>query len=388
MDSSQKSSAISISASAVSSPRTAFGVRSTMKPQSSSTAATPRRQHARREIGLPIPATKQPAIKVPPLVSENNNNNHYSDDEDWTGAGSSFSRRYRGGGDFFALPLECLSRAEIKDSIKHAKLIPYGFGDDDEENKEEAEDQMNTVIGPDRARFNVWKGQNYDLHVLDYKSDFEKRVKAFQRPDMESILMDPFCRDENGLEDEPARADAFVIWKNKSKRIGSVKSSKKLVEEKNRPYDVSTSSDSDEESCCSTSSVEDPEIKEYIKSQKIKRKQGLNVTGETLYYDEDFNIIRNLHRDSYSMTNYGTMPDEKCIGKAHIFYPEMTLAEKNLLQPMELDREAKNIPPKKKSSKTISAKPPRGKGQNDPSAAGKKYSGPNKESGDFVAQII
>ncbi|CAL8141307.1 unnamed protein product [Orchesella dallaii] len=402
MNSPRKPASVSANASTSSTPRSAFGFKANVKLPSTSATSTPRRQPTKSEI----PEAKQAAINVPPPPLLKKSVDTFSDEDDVTGATSGL-RNYRGGGDFITLPLECLSKAEIKESIKHAKLMPYGFRDEEEENTgEEAEDQMNTVFGPDRARFNVWKGQNYDLHVLgDFKSDFDKRVKAFQKPDMGSILLDPFCRDEDGLKEEPARADGFIVWKSRAKNwdyktVGVAKIPKKRIEYKNQPYqdtgssagdDITTSdeSDSDAESCRSTISIEDPEIKEYIKTQKKKRKQGLNVSGETIYYDEDFQIIRNLHRDSYSMTNYGTMPDEKCIGKAHIFYPEMTLAEKNMLQPIiELERDGKNILPKKKSSKTVSAKPPPTKGkQTETFSAGKKSTS-SKESGDFVAQKL
>lgn len=52
----------------------------------------------------------------------------------------------------------------------------------------------------------------------------------------------------------------------------------------------------------------------------------MNVTAETLNtMRTEYDMVRNLRRDS---TNYGVMPDERWIGKSHIFYPEMTEQEK------------------------------------------------------------
>lgn len=102
-------------------------------------------------------------------------------------------------------------------------------------------------MNEDRAQFNIWKGKNYELHNMlgDFKSDFEKRVKSFQKPDMESIVLDPFCRSETELLDEPSNSNAFVIWKNKSFR-----------------YD-----DDDGDS------LPDPELQEYILSQQQQKRE-------------------------------------------------------------------------------------------------------------------
>jgi len=76
-------------------------------------------------------------------------------------------------------------------------------------------------------------------------------------------------------------------------------------------------------------SEEDPEILDYINSQKWKRDHGQNVTGETFYQDKTTGRLRNLHKDSVSITLYNTDSDYgDDFGKASIFRPIMTIKEK------------------------------------------------------------
>lgn len=249
-------------------------------------------------------------------------------------------RNGAGGDSSTRLLIEGLSKEEINKEMKEGLGFYKDALDEDKvDNEEEDEDQVyseentiTTVMGPDRARFNVWKGTNYDLHVLgDFKSDLERNVKSFKRPDTKTITMDPFCREDSGLKDEPSRGDAFIVWKTdktldqwrhhfSNTSLQEIPSQGNLLvvedEEKGETY----SSDSD--------SLPDEEMTEYLRSQMEKLQNSENITGETLYYDEEFQVIRNMHKSSHSLTNYGTLPDETWIGKGHLFYPEMTLEEK------------------------------------------------------------
>lgn len=322
------------------------GVKSASELSPASTPRTPRKLEARANTKILSPRKKEKTAAVPTakkievmelparLVAGSNKPLNFK--------GTSHGDRIRNGsGDTcMRLPLDCLSKSEIKSELQEGKLIYHhplifenddntpGNPDEEEELEEFDEEKMITVLGPDRARFNVWKGKNYDLHLLgDFKSDFERKVKSFQRPETKLVSLDPFCRSETSLKDEPCNGDAFVIWKNRDLETWKVHSNN------NSQHDITTATllSSDDEGDTADSdmdSLPDPEITSYINNQKEKIKEGVSASGETLIYDDEFDVVRNLHRDSYSLTNYGITPDDTWMGKAHVFYPEMTAEER------------------------------------------------------------
>lgn len=318
--------------SPLSSPRTPRGKITIIKPP------TPRKVKMMRDMAAA--SVNTPRIDVPELSAK-------------IGASSNIKLRnltvgdrIRNGGSgdsCLRLPLDCLSKAEIKEEMSDAILSFHHVRYQEDEaspNEEEEEavqedfdpDTMISALKPDKARFNIWKGTNYDLHLLgDFKSDFERRVKSFQRPETKPIQMDPFCRDESGFKDEPCRGEAFLVWKSKSDQWEHSYHNNNSQHDITSTALISTEEENEEDNYFDGSdadSIPDPEMVEYMQRQKEKMNEGCSPSGETLYFDEEFGVVRNLHRESHSLTNYGVMPDDTWIGRANIFYPEMSPEEK------------------------------------------------------------
>jgi len=70
------------------------------------------------------------------------------------------------------------------------------------------------------------------------------------------------------------------------------------------------------------------EIYEYIKSLKEQKRNGTNRTGETLWYCEDQQTIRNLHKESISITNYGKLKNQSQFGNREFLFDELSPDEK------------------------------------------------------------
>lgn len=122
-------------------------------------------------------------------------------------------------------------------------------------------------------------------------------------PVIMSIYLDTFFRSENPNVMEP-ESQATVFWA----KGDSVK--------------IPTCPPEDSESDL------DPEIARYIEAQKEKKYNGENVTGESLWYDQDRSLIRNLHPNgSISLTSYGDT-DEKIFGKTEVFDTILTPQER------------------------------------------------------------
>lgn len=154
-----------------------------------------------------------------------------------------------------------------------------------------------------------------------FDSDFARRLKTYQVPSSIPLSMDTFCRVEaNYPAGEPLIDDAFLLWENPQFEELLLK---KMTKEGSEDSSEKDAFDSD------SSSETEQEIGDYVKFQKKKKLAGESVTGEFLIFDEDHDIIRNLHSDSISLTTYGGIPtDDKIFGKAELLFDQLSPEEK------------------------------------------------------------
>ncbi|OXA56580.1 uncharacterized protein LOC118435342 isoform X2 [Folsomia candida] len=191
---------------------------------------------------------------------------------------------------------------------------------------------------------NTWKGKNHELHVIgNFESDFIRRLKLYQIPPTVPLTLDPFCRVESNYPSgEPLIEDAFLLWEHPQFsetlfRNHNLELKQKEPSEMPSQDECDDAENSDptedyfEDSCSET----EPEIGEYIQSQRRKKEAGENVTGESLIFDEDYDIVRNLHAASFSLTSYGGVPDERMLGKTKFLFGTLTEEEKCMLRVAE-----------------------------------------------------
>jgi len=70
------------------------------------------------------------------------------------------------------------------------------------------------------------------------------------------------------------------------------------------------------------------DIMEYINSQKEKRDRGENVTNEEFWFDSENDVVRNLHRESHSLTSYDHTKDGRLFGRNQLLQDLLTKEER------------------------------------------------------------
>jgi hypothetical protein len=206
------------------------------------------------------------------------------------------------------------------------------------------EDVQNLSDGDEDGRpvCNTWNGQNYKLPVLGDQDAFQKHLQSFQVPKTAQVHFDPQGRMDCG--DYPV-GEAFILWESKRDLLPlkaletcSTEEADTICPMKNSLETFSSDSedergpepndskpqmkqDDDDDSDTET------EIYQFIKSQKLKKHHGTNLTGELLWYDEEYKIIRNLHRSSISLTDYGKVNGQCDFGKTQYMFDQLTNEE-------------------------------------------------------------
>ena len=139
--------------------------------------------------------------------------------------------------------------------------------------------------------------------------------------------MDPCCRVESNYppEDSPLE-EAFLLWQRSGfGEMLNFNQTKKPEDLAKTEEDSSSEEEEDYEESCSETELD---IADYIKSQKMKKSRGLNLTIEKLIYDEEFDVVRNLHSNSISLTRYGGLPEDTIFGKGSCLFDQLSPDEK------------------------------------------------------------
>ena len=146
--------------------------------------------------------------------------------------------------------------------------------------------------------------EDMEREVLEHHDTlYERNLRRYGKPEFVSIRYDVDYRMEHPEVKEAVEERAIVSWTRKGKKGCD------------QPIDES---DSETE----------PSTAEFIASLEKKKESGW-VTDETLYYDEDADVVRNLHKSSVSLTNYKSQSfDNRDFGNPVALYPIMTSEER------------------------------------------------------------
>jgi len=236
---------------------------------------------------------------------------------------------------------------------------------------ESEEDDDHNIISKDKnlikPKYNEWKGQEVGLYLLgQFNSEFDRSIKSNIRPEIVDLKLDPFCRNDYPQTGDPGHGNAYRIWKNSHIPVtaptvneGKIPISEEpqeqfaIKKENENPGSTEIDEDDDDDPLISTivgyepfdvdssESETETEISEFIASLKIKKRDGTSLTGETLWYDESKDMIRNFHTKSYSLTSY-VPPDNNLFGKGNILKSILTVDELKVLQPLEAPQDEDN----------------------------------------------